>query len=174
MPRKPRTALKSLRKIMDQSSVKRAPLVQAIEPEVRTDMNLPVTPGINVPDRGKRLKNGELLGVYIVEWGYDVPEDQWIAFHDWLSKNERQLAETCPGGIEYRGTYLAVFGPTHRADGRYSTFWGLTSLADIEDFGTKGKKEFQKLMREFHSFRDTQSGTGFSQLYQIAAGTPGY
>jgi len=139
MPRKSRNTLKSLRRIMDQGGVKRAPLVQAVEPEVRTDMNLPVTPGVNVPERGKRVKRGELLGVYIVEWGYDVPPGQWGRFHDWLSKNEQQLAETCPGDIEYRGTYLAVFGPTRRPDGRYSTFWGLTSLTDIEDFGTKGE-----------------------------------
>jgi len=148
--------------------------VDAVQPEVRTDMQITVTPGGNVRDAGDRIDKGGLLGVYIVEWGYDVPPGQWGRFHDWLSKNEQQLAETCPGDIEYRGTYLAVFGPTRRPDGRYSTFWGLTSLTDIEDFGTKGKKEFHKLLNEFLSFQDPEKRTGFSQLYQTAAGTPTY
>ncbi len=173
MPRKSRNALSALRKIIERQGPRRAPSVHAVEPEVRTDMQLPVTPGTKLPDLDKRIGDGELLGIYIVEWGYDVAEDQWARFHDWLAKNEQQLAKNCPPGIGYRGTYLAVFGPAHRADGRYSTFWALKSLDKIEDFGS-GKREFQKLMKEFQSFRDRASETGFSQLYQIAAATPTY
>ena len=71
-----------------------------------------------------------------------------------------------------------MFGPTHRSDGRYSTFWALSSLKNIEDFGAKGpdakSKQFQKLLRDFRGFREPDSKTGFSQLYQVAAGTPMY
>ena len=48
-------------------------------------MNLPVTPGIAAGD--PRIQSGELLGVYIVEWGYDIPEKEWSNFHVWLGTN---------------------------------------------------------------------------------------
>lgn len=174
MPRKRKSKLKTVRNIIRRQAVTRAPSVHAVEPEVRTDMTITVTPGDNVRDRDTRIGKGELLGVYIVEWGYDVDEGQWDNFHKWLAKNEQRLASTCPGGVAYKGTYLAVFGPTHRTDGRYSTFWALNALDGIQNFGTKGGREFQKLLKEFLSFRDTAGRTGFSQLYQIAAGTPAY
>ena len=140
MERKRRSTLQRVRRIIERQGAVRAPSVNAVEPEVRTDSSLPVTPGSGATNLGETIKVGAALGVYVVEWGYDVPEASWPNFHDWLNKNERKLAEAAQkakSGVVYRGTVVAVFGPSQRADGRYRTFWALKSLQSVEHFWTK-------------------------------------
>lgn len=176
MERKRRSTLKRVRRIIERQGAVRAPSVNAVEPEVRTDSSLPVTPGSGAKGLDESIKAGAALGVYVVEWGYDVPEAKWSDFHDWLNQNERNLARAASdakSGVLYKGTVVAVFGPSHRADGRYRTFWALSSLQSVEHFWTKDAA-FRALVKKLLSFRDRSSGSGFSQLYQVAAGAPTY
>ena len=176
MERNRRSTLKRVRKIIERQRAVRAPSVNAVEPEVRTDSSLPVTPGSGATALDETIKLGAALGLYVVEWGYDVPEAKWPEFHNWLNNNERKLAqaaEKAKSGVVYKGTVVAVFGPSHRPDGRYRTFWALTSLQSAELFWTKDAA-FRDLVKELLRFRDRSSGSGFSQLYQVAAGAPTY
>jgi hypothetical protein len=172
---KQKRRLATVRRLIKQQGAKRTPSVDGVDPEVRTDSSLPVTAGAGVKDLGGLIRSGAALGVYIVEWGYDVPQGKWAAFHRWLNANERKLAASAPKGtVAYKGTVVAVFGPSHRADGRYRTFWALSSLESAEHFSTKGGATFRTLVKGLLSFRDSSSGSGFSQLYQIAAGAAVY
>ena len=176
MERNRRSTLKRVRKIIERQGAVRAPSVNAVEPEVRTDSSLPVTPGSGATGLDQNIKAGAALGVYVVEWGYDVPEAKWRDFHNWLNKNERKLAQAAlkaKSGVFYKGTVVAVFGSSHRPDGRYRTFWALSSLESVERFWTKDAA-FRDLVKALLRFRDRSSGTGFSQLYQVAAGAPTY
>ena len=172
-----------LKRTMRQHGGPGNPSIEKLEAEVRSDAFLPITRSPQV----KALKNaktskvrkavGHYVGTFILEWGFDIEQDQVDAFHDWLGENEEKLAK-CPSGIAYRGTFVATFGPANRPEGRYRTYWSLDELKNLEDFAPAAsgsrKNTFGKLLNAFVSFRDTEKGTGHSQLYQVAAGTPQY
>jgi hypothetical protein len=170
---KHKSRLTAVRNIIERQGTKQGPSVDAVDPEVRTDLWLPVTPG-KAKDLDERIKTGDALGAYVVEWGFDVPEPKWDEFHRWLDKNERKLARSAPAGVRYKGTVVAVFGPLHRPDGRYRTFWALTSTEDVQNFWMKSGKDFRALLKDFLGFHDRTSRSGFSQLYQVAASKPVY
>ena len=181
---------KSLEKVKNLVRRRRGPTspsVRLLEPEVRSDLILPVTASgqvrlVGEAHTGKHKKQAH-AGVFVVEWGFDVADEQVSNFHQWLAQNEPKLAANCPKGVAYKGTFVATFGPASRADGRYRTFWALDAIENSMYFGTdygkgggkdKSRSAFNKLLKEFVSFRDAAKATGFSQLYQIAAGTPQY
>jgi len=176
MARKRDSKLTAARQIIKRHGAKRGPSVGAVDPEFRTDGGLPASGGTGDKDLREETKEGNALGAYVVEWGYDVPESNWSAFHTWLAENEVRLARTVPPGVHYKGTVVAVFGPLNRPDGRYRTFWALDSTSCIESFWLEGKSEFKTLVAALVAFR--QRGdcceNGFSQLYQVAAGAPTY
>lgn len=175
--------LDDARKMMRRQGGPGAPSIERIEAEVRSDLNLPITssPDIKGLKQARttqvKQKAGHYVGTYILEWGFDVPKDGVADFHAWLAENEPLLA-SCPSGIAYRGTFVATFGPTNRPEGRYRTYWSLDNLSDLEKFAANGgggaKKRFARLLTTFMSFRDSEKGSGYSQLYQVAAGTPQY
>jgi len=167
-----KTTLKQARRAVSRNLRPVGPAVDLLEPEVRSDVVLPLTSSAGLV--GELLKSGGLVGVFVVEWGYDAAEDNMDSFHSWLSKNEGKLAKSVPKGTTYRGTYVAAYGPAYPKSGRYRTFWTFRSLDDIQHFGENGTDVFKKLRHELLGFRDRSSGTGFSQIYQVAAGTPLY
>ena len=149
-----------------------APAVELIDPEVRTDMNFRVGKSRVANVRG-RIRAGKHIGMFIVEWGYDVVADQRDAFHKWLAKNENRLAGSAPRGVHYKGTFV-VFMSSESASGRYRTLWAFDSLDGIEQLGS-GSARFMRLLQELTSFRDQSREAGFKQeIYQTAAGTRGY
>jgi hypothetical protein len=170
MERKRKNKLAAVRTALGQSP-RHKPSVDAVEPEVRTDNSLPFTQ----PD-AQFVRSSNADAALIVEWGFDVAEAKWAEFHKWLAANEADLAKAAPGpGVIYKGTVVAVFGPLHRPDGRYRTFWALNSIQDVQNFWTNSKsKDFQRLVKELVAFRDRTSKSGFSQLYRVAAGAPVY
>ncbi len=149
-----------------------APAVELIDPEVRTDMNFRVGKSGATNVRA-RIRAGAHVGMFIVEWGYDVVADQRDAFHKWLAKNENRLASSPPRGVHYKGTFV-VFMSSEMTSGRYRTLWAFDSLGDMERLGS-GSKKFMRLLQELTSFRDQSREAGFKQeIYQTAAGTKGY
>ncbi len=176
MARKRDSKLTAARQIIKRHGAKRGPSVGAVDPEFRTDGGLPVSGGTGDKDLPKQIEKGNALGAYVVEWGYDIPESQWTAFHTWLAQNEINLAKAVPPGVHYKGTVVAVFGPLNRPDGRYRTFWALDSTTHIQEFWLKGEREFKKLVKELVAFRERGEccQNGFSQLYQVAAGATTY
>ena len=172
-----------LKKMMRQHGGPGSPSIERLEAEVRSDAFLPITrsPQVKALRDAKtskvRRSLGHYVGTFILEWGFDVDPDQVDEFHAWLESNEAKLAK-CPSGIAYRGTFVATFGPANRPEGRYRTYWSLDELKNLEDFAPAaagGKRNpFSKLLNAFVSYRDIKKGTGHSQLYQVAAGTPQY
>lgn len=176
-------SLKKVRRLVRQGRGPVSPSVRLLEPEVRSDLIFPVTASDQVrlvgEARAGKHKKQAHAGIFIIEWGFDVSVQQVSNFHQWLAQNEPKLAASCPTGVAYKGTFVATFGPASRADGRYRTFWALDAIENSMYFGTdykkdKGRPAFNRLLKEFMSFRDAATATGFSQLYQIAAGTPQY
>jgi hypothetical protein len=157
------------------------PSIDKLEAEVRSDAFLPITRSTNVDSLGNaqsskvKRTGGHYVGTFVLEWGFDVPMEQVDEFHQWLAANEKTLAK-CPAGVAYRGTFIATFGPANRPEGRYRTYWSLDELKNLESFapGAGRRSAFSKALASFVSFRDVEKGTGYSQLYQVAAGTPQY
>ena len=171
--------LDELRKMMRQHGGPGNPSIEKLEAEVRSDAFLPITRSPQVKalkdaKASKVRKGGHYVGTFVLEWGFDVPLDQIEQFHSWLADNEEKLAKS-PAGVAYRGTFVATFGPSNRPEGRYRTYWSLDELNDLENFAPGGSsKAFGRVLSTFVSFRDNEKGTGYSQLYQVAAGTPQY
>lgn len=174
--------LDELKRIMRQHGGPGNPSIEKLEAEVRSDAFLPITRSSHVKalkeaeSKNVKSKVGHYVGTFVLEWGFDVPKDQVDDFHEWLADKEKDLAK-CPSGIAYRGTFIATFGPANRPEGRYRTYWSLDEIKNLEKFDPNAagvKKSFSKRLREFVSFRDDEKGSGYSQLYQVAAGTPQY
>ncbi len=174
--------LNELKKAMRRHGGPGNPSVDKMEAEVRSDAFLPITrsrglPGLNQA-RSSRVKStgSAHVGTYVLEWGFDVAIDHVDQFHAWLADHESNLARA-PTGVAYRGTYIATFGPAYRPEGRYRTYWALDEMSNLESFApreTGRRSPFSRALAEFLSFRDESRGTGYSQLYQVAAGTPQY
>jgi hypothetical protein len=171
-----------LKKMMRRHGGPGNPSIDKLEAEVRSDAFLPITRSPKVADlsnaKSSKVKSSgsHHVGTFVLEWGFDVPTDMVDDFHDWLTANEKKLAK-CPSGVAYRGTFIATFGPANRPEGRYRTYWSLDELKNLESFapGASGRRSaFNKALASFVSFRDVEKGTGYSQLYQVAAGTPQY
>ena len=176
--------LGDLKKAMRRHGGPGNPSVEKMEAEVRSDAFFPITrsrnlPGLNQASSSRIKSTGtQHLGTYILEWGFDVAPEHADQFHQWLTDNEGKLGR-CPKGIAYRGTFMAAFGPASRPEGRYRTFWALDEMNALESFAPKEAGEgrrtaFSNTLAEFVSFRDNSRGTGYSQLFQVAAKTPQY
>src|SRR5687768_5533479 len=114
MERNRRNTLKRARKVIERQGAVRAPSVDAVEPDVRTDTSQPVAPGSGAARLDETLKGGADVGFYVVGWGCVVPGAEWKKFNDWLNKRERSIvpaAQKALSGVVYKGTVVGVFGP---------------------------------------------------------------
>lgn len=59
---------------------------------------------------------------FIHEQGFDVREGEEHAYQRWLADNEAAIAAACPNGVEYLGTFYAIYSEMRTA-GTYRMMW---------------------------------------------------
>ncbi|MDX1658805.1 MAG: hypothetical protein R3343_08300 [Nitriliruptorales bacterium] len=102
---------------------------------------------------------------FMMEQGYDVEEGSSQAFQRWLADNEDELAKACPAGIEYLGTFTAIYSSEKQA-GQYKTYWRMDSYA--------AQDAFAAAMREGGRFAElVEAATGFTDQRNDAAWSNG-
>jgi hypothetical protein len=156
------------------------PSVDRVEVRVRSDAQFlfrdPLKRGVSseVQDAiGGAVKDGWMLGTFVVEWGFDVKDGMIAQFHAWLQNHEQHIVDSQPEGVSYRGTY-GVFSTTEKRTGRYRTIWTFASFAGMQEFGHRlADKDapFTQLMADLVGFWDRRPGAGTSQqIYPPAQG----
>lgn len=97
---------------------------------------------------------------FIVQNGFDIKQGKEAAFGPWLAENEPRLAESCPEGVEYLGTFANIFGNDDRV-GAYRSLWLMDSYGAMDRFSGAIKEggAFADLMDELGRFAmDRQDG----------------
>lgn len=92
---------------------------------------------------------------FIHEQGFDVRDGEEHAFQRWLADNEAALAAACPEGVDYLGTFYAIFSDQRDA-GTYRMLWRYDSYAaqDRMAEASAGGTEMARLMHEGIAFVD--------------------
>lgn len=156
------------------------PRVDSVEVHVRSDAQFlfrdPLKRGTRseVQDAiAAAVKDGWMLGTFVLEWGYDVKDGMIGQFHAWLQSHEKHIVDSQPDGAFYRGTY-GVFSTSEKRSGRYRTVWTFASFAGMQEFGSRlADKDapFTQLITDLMGFMDRRPGAGTSQqIYQPAQG----
>lgn len=97
---------------------------------------------------------------FMIQAGFDVKKEREAGFQPWLAENESKLAEACPEGVTYLGTFANIFGSDERV-GAYRTVWGMDSYAAMDAFSNAIKQggTFAELMDDLGQFTlDRQHG----------------
>ncbi|SHI67144.1 hypothetical protein SAMN02745194_00789 [Roseomonas rosea] len=109
----------------------------------------------------------------LLEWGYEVPREQYGAFQTFISDSNATLL-ACPAGIAYLGTYT-VFQQSERSLGSFRTIWGFERLSLMEEMTLRvadPKDDWGKAVKQLMAFRDPSYAAGRSQvILQLAAAT---
>ena len=106
---------------------------------------------------------------FIHEQGFDVRDGEEHAFQRWLAANEAALAAACPEGVEYLGTFYAIYSDDRRA-GTYRMLWRYDSYAaqDRMAAASGGDGDRARLMHEGISFVDMGNHrNGSNQLLKL-------
>ncbi len=106
---------------------------------------------------------------FIHEQGFDVSEGEERAFQRWLADNEAALAAACPDGVEYLGTFYAIFSDTRTA-GSYRMLWRYDSYAaqDRMAAAMADDGELARLVHEGIAFVDMNNHrNGSNQLLKL-------
>ncbi|MDX1621831.1 MAG: hypothetical protein R3320_12615 [Nitriliruptorales bacterium] len=101
---------------------------------------------------------------FIMEQGFDLEEGQTREFQSWLESNEAELAKSCPTGVEYLGTFTAIYTSEKQA-GTMRTYWRMDSYAAQDRFAAAMKEEgnrFGELLNEAVSFSDQRNDANWS------------
>ena len=96
---------------------------------------------------------------FITEVGFDVATGRVLAFQQWLADNEAALAAACPEGVEYLGTFAAIYS-SEKHTGSFREMYRLDSYAAQDSMAaamTAGG-EFARLQQEFNEFLDFERG----------------
>jgi hypothetical protein len=65
---------------------------------------------------------------FIAEFGFDIKQGKGHEFQEWLSAAESKIAAACPTGVEYVGTYAAIYSSEkHAVDSVSSSAWRATA-----------------------------------------------
>ena len=101
---------------------------------------------------------------FISEFGFDVQQGRSREFQAWLAENEEKLAAACPDGVEYMGTYAAIFSSEKEA-GQYRGFYRLDSYGAQDNFAAalKDGGMFASLIEQATGFLDFDRGANWSR-----------
>ena len=108
---------------------------------------------------------------FIAEMGFDVKEGRTKDLQAWLQDNEAELAKECPPGIEYLGTYTAIYNPDTTL-GSCRIYWRMDSYAAQDRFAAAMKDggRFAELIEEQTAFVDQRNEANWSSgLYKAIA-----
>jgi len=93
---------------------------------------------------------------FITEDGYQVKPGMEEEYQRWIIANKDALQAALPDGIEYIGTYIAVFGSDY-AGGSFRDLFRIDSYAALDRMAAEGRRpgsELSRLNREGGRFID--------------------
>jgi len=103
---------------------------------------------------------------FIEVQGFCIKLDKQLEFQDWLIENEDRLRKSYPEGVEYGGTYVAVFSSEKNA-GEYFGLDILDTYGAMDRAAALGKdptSEYAKVGQEFIQFIDMDRSAGSSHM----------
>jgi hypothetical protein len=103
---------------------------------------------------------------FIEVQGFCIKLDRQLEFQQWLVENEDRLKKSYPEGIEYGGTYVAVFSSERNA-GEYFGLDILDSYGAMDRAAALGKdrtSDYAKIGAEFLEFIDLDRSAGSSHM----------
>lgn len=104
----------------------------------------------------------------IMEYGFDIKVGELSDFQAWLSENESKLADSCPAGVEYVGTYGVIYSSEKHAGG-CRQYFRLASYGaqDALSAAVKESGAFATLLNDMNRFVDREKGADWSNgLYR--------
>ena len=93
---------------------------------------------------------------FITEDGYQVKPSMQEEYQQWVIDNQAALRRSLPEGVEYIGTYVAVFG-TDYTGGGWRDLFRIDSYGALDRMAAEAKKpdsELARLQRESSRFID--------------------
>lgn len=105
----------------------------------------------------------------IHEQGWDIREGQEHAYQRWLAENEAALAAACPEGVEYLGTFYAMFSDS-RTSGTYRMLLRYDSYGAQDRMAAEmaGDTALARLVHEHARFLDLRNDRNSSnQLLKL-------
>ncbi len=110
---------------------------------------------------------------FIAEFGFDIKQGKAHEFQEWLSKNESKIAAACPTGVEYVGTYAAIYSSEKHAGG-FRQFLRMESYGSQDALAAAMKEggDFAAFLDEMSQFVDQDRAADWSNgLYKTVSGT---
>jgi hypothetical protein len=98
--------------------------------------------------------------------GFCIKLDKQVEFQTRLAENEERLRKSYPAGVEYGGTYVAVFSSEKNA-GEYFGLDILDSYAAMDRGAALGKdltSDYAQIGQEFLQFIDLDRSAGSSHM----------
>ena len=104
----------------------------------------------------------------IMEYGFDIKVGELSDFQAWVSENESKLADSCPAGVEYMGTYAVINSSEKHAGGCRQYFrLGSYGAQDALSAALKEGGTFATLLNDMNRFVDRDKGADWSNgLYR--------
>ena len=106
---------------------------------------------------------------FIHEQGFDIHEGEEHAYQRWLAENEAAIAAACPEGVEYLGTFYAMFSDSRTA-GTYRMLWRYDSYGAQDRMAAEmaGDTAMARLVHEGLRFVDMRNDrNGSNQLLKL-------
>jgi hypothetical protein len=157
------------------------PAVGILEPEIRSGdkflLRDPFSGKADATGAGnrarERLRANRAIGAIIVEWGYDVRNEDISGFLEFLHDNEVTLLDPAylPSGVRYKGTY-SVFSSTEKHTGHFRTIWAYRGFGDLDALSNEYEtgSTFASLVQRLRGYADNGPGAARSQqIYLLAS-----
>ena len=93
---------------------------------------------------------------FITEDGYQVKPGMQEEYQQWVIANQDALRRALPDGVEYIGTYVAVFGSDYTG-GTWRDLFRIDSYGALDRMAAEGRRpgsELARLQRESNRFVD--------------------
>ena len=100
---------------------------------------------------------------FVAEFGFDIRQGKVREFQEWLSGAESKLAAACPAGVEYVGTYAAIYSSEKHA-GAFRQFFRLESYGSQDALAAAGKEggDFRDVLNAMNEFVDQDRAANWS------------
>ena len=83
---------------------------------------------------------------FITEDGYQIKPGMQAEYQAWVVANQDALRRAQPEGVEYLGTYVAVYGNEY-VGGTFRDLYRIDSYAALDRIAAEGRREGSDLMR---------------------------
>jgi hypothetical protein len=83
---------------------------------------------------------------FITEDGYEVKPGMQEEYQQWIIANQDALRRAMPEGIEYIGTYVAVYGSDY-SGGAWRELYRIDSYGALDRMAAEGRREGSELAR---------------------------